>query len=547
MRRKISGALREEAMAVLERFEERKILVIDDLGGMRTQMQMTLTNCGFRKLHLVSSIQQALAKFAEEKYDIILCDYYLGEGTDGQQFLEYLRTRDLISRNTLFIMVTAEQSYEKVVTASECAPDDYLLKPFTAERFIVRMEKLLDRQDRFKPVDKASDEKNWNKVIAECDRIIAAKDKYLIDAYKIKAATLLKTGRAQDALALYQGVLALRPIVWAKLGFARASEALGKKDEALKMVQELIEESPQFMAAYDYLGKLLTDKGQHHDALEALERARAISPGTMKRVREVSALAATVGKHELAEAVMSEALQKHKYSPVREANDYATLSHALNKLGKSDKALEVIKDAKVSMRDDSSKAILAASECLTHQTMGNPDKAQAALEEALAVGQKGLSPDAATALANACFAAGKTDAAHDLLKHVVQNNPDNPHILDKVHKALAASGKNPDEAAAIIKANVQEVIHLNNEGVKKAEAGQLKEAIDLLSNAADRLPNNLQIVGNAALAYAIDLAKNGYDAEKAKRCLHYRQLLISQAPSFPKLEQIDAMLKQLKR
>jgi len=140
---------------------EKWVLVIDDMESMRSQLRMSLTSSGFAKLHVVSSIKDALERMATNRYDVILCDYSLGDGTDGQQFLEYLRTNDLITRNTVFVMITAEQAYEKVVAASECAPDDYLLKPFTAAQFNARLEKLLERQEYFSLIDKGTDSKNW--------------------------------------------------------------------------------------------------------------------------------------------------------------------------------------------------------------------------------------------------------------------------------------------------------------------------------------------------------------------------------------------------
>jgi ATP-dependent protease HslVU (ClpYQ) peptidase subunit len=98
----------------------------------------------------------------------------------------------------------------------------------------------------------------------------------------------------------------------------------------------------------------------------------------------------------------------------------------------------------------------------------------------------------------------------------------------------------------MINESTREVIQLNNDGVIKAEAGQLAEAITLLSQAADRLPNNVQIVGNASLVLALDLVRNGNDADKLRNCMHYRDELIKKSPNHPKLAQIDSLLKQLK-
>jgi DNA-binding response OmpR family regulator len=61
-----------------------------------------------------------------------LCDYNLGgDEKDGQQTLEEMRSRNHIPLETVFILVTGETSYEKVVSAAEYAPDDYVIKPFT--------------------------------------------------------------------------------------------------------------------------------------------------------------------------------------------------------------------------------------------------------------------------------------------------------------------------------------------------------------------------------------------------------------------------------
>lgn len=525
---------------------DKWVLIIDDMEGMRSQLRMSLSTAGFAKLHLVGNIKDALERMAANKYDVILCDYSLGEGTDGQQFLEYLRTNDLITRNTIFVMITAEQAYEKVVSASECAPDDYLLKPFTAAQFNSRLEKLLERQEYFAQIDRATDAKNWARVVLECDKKLAVKDKYFIELCKAKAAALMHAKRSQEAADLYSEIVALRPIGWAKLGLAKALCDLDKKDDAQKLAREILAESPQFMAAYDLLSKLLASSGEKQAALDVLQRAREVSPGTMSRIRELSELAVSSGKPEIAETVMRQALQKHKYSPVRQANDYAVLSKALVNQGKAEEALTVVADAQKSFKDTHSAVVLAATESVAHHAAGNHEKAEAALAKAMEHGDLGkLSAQAVVSLADACFAMGKEEDATQLLRHAIQNNQEDEAIKSKVHEVLTAAGKDAAEATEMIEASSREVILLNNEGVRKAEAGQLEEATKLLCQAADRLPNNVQIVGNAALVIALDLVRNGNKPDKLVDCLQYRDGLVKISPNHPKLAQIDGLLKQL--
>src|SRR5574343_381022 len=97
----------------------KQVLIIDALPGMRAQLQKAFQSFGFPLPHAVADIKDALWHLQSVNYSIILCDYDLGEGTNGQQFLEYLRTSDLISRNTIFIMATAERTYERVMVVAE--------------------------------------------------------------------------------------------------------------------------------------------------------------------------------------------------------------------------------------------------------------------------------------------------------------------------------------------------------------------------------------------------------------------------------------------
>lgn len=532
-------------MTNFAKFTNKKVMIIDDLEGMRAQMKVSLSSSGFEKLHILSSIKEGIEKLKTEHYDMILCDYFLGDGTDGQQFLEYLRTRDLISRNTIFILITAEQALEKVISASECAPDDYLLKPFTTAQLHARLEKLLERQAKLAPIDKATDAKDWARVVAECDKLIAAKDKYYIEACKIKGAALLHGNRPAEAAELYRKVLEMRAIGWAKLGLARALEMLGEKDDALRIGKEILAETPRFMAVYDFLGKLLAGAGEKQGALQILQKARELAPGTMSRIRNISSLAVSTGQPEVAEEVMRQALEKHKYSPVREVHDYATLSKALTNQGRTEDALDIIKNAKDSFGDEKSGAVLAATACLAHRKAGNDELAQAALAEAMTGDMGQMPPEVAASVADACFAMGKEEDATRLLKQVIQNNPDDLAVKERVQGVLESAGKGVAESRALIEDSAKEVIQINNDGVRKAEAGELEEAIALLSNAADRLPNNVQIVSNAALVIALDLSRNGVREERMKSCMHYRDMLINKSPAHPKLAQIDGLLSRV--
>jgi CheY-like chemotaxis protein len=246
-------------MSNLSQYSSTRLLIIDDLPEMRSSMRSQVANLGMSQTSLAASVREALDLFKETRFDIILCDYYLGGNTDGQQFLEFIRNRKIISRSTIFIMITAEKGYESVITAAECMPDDYLLKPFTGDALKSRIDRLLEKKLRLARIDKLQDQGRWEEIIPACNEIIATKDKYLLDAMRIKGNALIVTHRYDEAVEFYQSALQMRPMPWAKLGLARALQGNGDHELAKRTLNEIVAETPQFLAAYDALGNLHGD------------------------------------------------------------------------------------------------------------------------------------------------------------------------------------------------------------------------------------------------------------------------------------------------
>ena len=65
-------------------------------------------------------------------YDIVLCDYHF-EGTNlsGQDLLDELRRENLLPYSTVFVMVTGEATYAKVMEAAENESPSSLEMPGT--------------------------------------------------------------------------------------------------------------------------------------------------------------------------------------------------------------------------------------------------------------------------------------------------------------------------------------------------------------------------------------------------------------------------------
>ncbi len=518
---------------------------MDDKPEMRNRLQSHLTSLGFELLDVVSGIKEAMERVVSNRYEIILCEYDLGDATNGQQFLEYLRTHDVLARNCIFIIITANNSYQSIITAAECMPDDYLLKPFSAEQLQMRLERLLARQAILEPIDQAYDKKNWHKVIAECSKIQALKNKYYVDVTKIKAAALMRIGHIDDAAELYKAILEQGNYPWAQLGLARALSKLGNMQASNEISLKLMSTHPQFIANFDFASESLIHEDKHEEALEVLKKAVAIFPGNLNRTRQLCTLALVNGQHAMAESHMAETLTKHKHSPVREAADYAILSRAMTEQNKIKEALFTLNEAGNYFIDSHSIVVLSASSSLTHFKAGNQKESEAALNRALEGDARLLPPAVMAILAESCFVMGREDVASDLLKQIIQNNPEDIRMKNKVKMVCAIAGKTMEETATLIETSTNEIIQINNEGVRKAQLGDYKEAVTLILAAAKRLPNNLSINSNAALILAKSLT-NGASKEEFLQCLQYRQGVMDKDPAHASLAQVDTMLKNAK-
>ncbi len=533
-------------MAQLTQFSNKKILVIDDIPEARQQLQMTLSTIGFESMHIVSTVMGAMERIEANHYQVILCDYNLGDTTDGQQFLEYVRMNDKISRSTIFIMVTAENSYEKVIAAVECLPDDYVLKPFTAGHFIARLQHLLDRQKMLNTIDLAYDQKNWNLVNQECDKLLALKNKYYIELLRIKASALARADLFEDAIVVYETVLAFRSLPWAVLGMARVKARLGKTEESKELAQNLVDEYPSFLAGYDFASELSLQENDADKSLEYLMRAMDANKGNITRTRNVATLAMAKGDFETAENLIRSSVIKHKHSPIRNVEDYALLSRSLSEQGKLNEALLSLVEAKKQFKDSNSELVIAASSSLAYSKASQADKALEELNKVLADDYHNLPPNVVISLAEACYASGKEDMANSMLKHVLQNNPDNTRLQGKIKMAQVMAGKTIEESSQMIQDSAKEVVVINNEGVRKAQEGKYQEAMDLILDAVKLLPKNIGLISNAALIVAVSATKIAVDDETMALCIEYRNQLKKMNPSHPKLEKIDALLSKVK-
>lgn len=117
----------------------KRVLLIDRHPSARNSLRIMLSSLDISAVHNAGTTAEVLRQVKANRFDILLSDYILDDGRDGQQLLEELRQQHLISLSTVFIIITSERAYHNVVSVAELGPDDYLIKPFTADQLQGRL------------------------------------------------------------------------------------------------------------------------------------------------------------------------------------------------------------------------------------------------------------------------------------------------------------------------------------------------------------------------------------------------------------------------
>ena len=117
------------------------ILVVDDDEPLRDMLTRSFEREGHR-VTAVPDGQEALARAAEQDFDVVLLDVALGPGPSGYDVARELRAQ----RNVVpIIMLTALDSEADVVQGLEAGADDYVTKPFGLAELRSRIRAVLRR------------------------------------------------------------------------------------------------------------------------------------------------------------------------------------------------------------------------------------------------------------------------------------------------------------------------------------------------------------------------------------------------------------------
>jgi CheY-like chemotaxis protein len=119
---------------------KHKILLVEDNEPIRDNTTELLELSNYHVI-TASNGQEGLNLALQQTPDLILCDIKMPV-MDGYHLLEHIRQQTSLV-NFRFIFFTASSEKKEIETAMAMGADDYIIKPFSGEELLDRINKLL--------------------------------------------------------------------------------------------------------------------------------------------------------------------------------------------------------------------------------------------------------------------------------------------------------------------------------------------------------------------------------------------------------------------
>jgi DNA-binding response OmpR family regulator/Flp pilus assembly protein TadD len=341
---------------------DSKVLIADDAPTIRQSVRMTLAQIGINRVDTASSVGETRRRLRNAEYDVILCDYDFGEGMNGQELLEEIRRSGELPLSSVWFMITAEASYEKVVAVAEVGPDDYLIKPFTGHQLITRLQVAWKKKKALQPIFTCIEQDNPLGAIEAARLLLTQPDiPYKSDLLRLLSTLLIESNQLDEARILFEEILSSRLIPWAKLGLAKVYNKQGNKTQADQLLQSSIIENSQYVDAYEELANMYMNDGRLDEAMAVFDKCLAITPNNINRLQKAGNLANMLGDSNKAKLLLSRAVNCGGNSSALSANTILQLAIAAkieDDLGDAEKYLRMVQERV--RRDDTAENRISA-------------------------------------------------------------------------------------------------------------------------------------------------------------------------------------------
>jgi len=481
-----------------------KVLIIDDQKPFQVMLKGLLHTMGARQVTAKSTGEAGVAAHINQPFDILLVDYNLGHGKNGRQVLEELQVRNVLKENTIFFLITGDNSRPMVLSALELQPDDYLMKPFSQGLLRTRLVRAFVKRRTLKTVYRTLYRHEYADCIEACQAHIKSAGRYTNYCRKLSAELYIKLGQYDDAERLLNELLDEQRFTWGVLTLAKTKLKQGDVEAALVLAEEVLKKNPNAVDAQDLITACHVQAKNHPEALDAARKAVGLAPFSIERQSSFARIARDNQEFELARQAMHHVLEISRKSVFRDPRHLCTyIRSILDAAENADETRTVSKyqtEATIALQraryddnlvyselsfDDLEHIVMARIEAFNGRYREAQHHLNEVVGESLAE-ERDLTPEFAPDVLSVLLDLGEYEKANELSQRLAQQ-----HQLDEYSQRVLEQRFKQTEARQ------QSFFEANQNGINEYKQGDFGAAVQSFTVALKHAPMN----SGAALNY----------------------------------------------
>lgn len=425
----------------------KAVLIVDSALATRRTLQDQVSQLGAKSVLFAATVSEVEQYLDSRDFGLIICEYQLEGDRNGQQLLEELRLQNKLPWFTAFMMITGERTYSNVVSVAEFAPDDYLVKPFTASSLSDRIMRIFNRKKRLGRAYEAIYKGDYEAVPAIYISLEKQYPQFTNELERLRIESIIRDERFEEAEAELKESMAESAKPWMRLALGKINIERKKFDEAEVLLKQVVKENPEYISATDLYAEVLWEQDKPELALEALEQLGAKALSSTGRLRKLADLSVRVGDDVRSKNYLHKVIDRSRNSSLTQMHDYLQLAKIFTKEGRHEEAEKLTSKLRSAVNSSELNFARSMMNIQRFTEEGDLLKARTKIEELFKSEKElieKLQPDAQTSLLEQCFMVGMSKEGYGLASKISKNRPGKA-LLDRIKYSIS---NQPKENAA---------------------------------------------------------------------------------------------------
>ena len=236
-----------------------KVAVVEDSGMARANIRNHLLDMGFSQISCFSNGRELKANMKDQKLDLLLMDFHLGQNKNGVEVLQDLQKQKKITNTTCVMFITCDRVPLIIGQIVDVHPEALIIKPYTIQSLVKHIANCLNLHKYLMPVYEMMDDDNYPQALFLLDHLlkINAQPKKKNALIKLRARLLTKLGRYSEAADICRGILQQsEKVIWARWGLIQNLFLDERIEESEILLQDLTQSGLTNDRACEWLARI---------------------------------------------------------------------------------------------------------------------------------------------------------------------------------------------------------------------------------------------------------------------------------------------------